>query len=49
MTVDGAPGKITRQVSEQDLERMRWGVQLYLDRWKCYARTFGPQAAQAGS
>jgi len=34
----GSPGKITRQVSEQDLERMRWGVQLYLDRWQAYAR-----------
>ena len=28
--VFGSPGKVVRQVREQELERMRWGVQLYL-------------------
>lgn len=41
--VFGTPGKIIRQVTEQDLERMRWGVQLYVDRWQAYARTLQPQ------
>jgi len=36
--VFGSPGRIIRQVSELDLERMRWGVRLYLDRWQAYAR-----------
>lgn len=40
----GAPGKIIREVREEDLERIRWGVQLYVDRWKTYARGFKPQA-----
>jgi carbonic anhydrase/acetyltransferase-like protein (isoleucine patch superfamily) len=39
----GTPGRIVRQVGEQDLERIRWGVQLYVDRWKTYARGFRPQ------
>ena len=34
----GSPGKVIRQVSERDLERMRWGVQTYIDRWQAYAR-----------
>jgi carbonic anhydrase/acetyltransferase-like protein (isoleucine patch superfamily) len=42
--VVGSPGKVVRQVTEQDLERMRWGVQLYLDRWRAYARALKPQA-----
>lgn len=41
--VFGSPGKVMRQVTETDLERMRWGVQLYVDRWKTYARTCRPQ------
>ncbi len=40
----GAPGKVVREVREQDLERIRWGVQLYVERWKTYARGFRPQA-----
>ena len=36
--VFGAPGRVAREVSERDLERMRWGVQLYLERWQVYAR-----------
>jgi carbonic anhydrase/acetyltransferase-like protein (isoleucine patch superfamily) len=40
----GSPGKVVRQVTEQDLERMRWGVQLYLDRWKTYASGLRPQS-----
>jgi carbonic anhydrase/acetyltransferase-like protein (isoleucine patch superfamily) len=39
----GSPGKIIRQVSERDLERMRWGVQTYVDRWQAYARRLQPQ------
>jgi carbonic anhydrase/acetyltransferase-like protein (isoleucine patch superfamily) len=41
--VFGSPGKVMRQVTDKDLERMRWGVQLYVDRWKTYARTCRPQ------
>jgi carbonic anhydrase/acetyltransferase-like protein (isoleucine patch superfamily) len=41
--VFGSPGKIMRQISEQELERMRWGVQLYRNRWREYARSFKPQ------
>ncbi len=37
----GSPGKIIRQVTEQDLERMRWGVQTYVDRGQAYARVSG--------
>jgi len=40
----GAPGKIVREVREQDLERIRWGVQLYVERWRTYAHGFRPQA-----
>jgi carbonic anhydrase/acetyltransferase-like protein (isoleucine patch superfamily) len=40
----GSPGKVVRQVTEEDLERMRWGVQLYLERWKAYSRTLKLQA-----
>jgi carbonic anhydrase/acetyltransferase-like protein (isoleucine patch superfamily) len=38
----GSPGKIIRQVSERDLERMRWGVQTYVERWQAYARGLQP-------
>jgi carbonic anhydrase/acetyltransferase-like protein (isoleucine patch superfamily) len=41
--VFGSPGKVVRQVSEQDLERMRMGVAFYMDRWKKYARSFKSQ------
>jgi carbonic anhydrase/acetyltransferase-like protein (isoleucine patch superfamily) len=44
--VFGSPGKVIRQVREQELERMRWGVQLYLNRWKDYARSLRPQSSQ---
>lgn len=40
----GSPGKVIRQVTEQDLERMRWGVQLYVDRWQAYARGLKQQS-----
>jgi carbonic anhydrase/acetyltransferase-like protein (isoleucine patch superfamily) len=39
----GAPGKIIRQVTEPDLERIRFGVQLYLDRWRAYAKSLKRQ------
>jgi carbonic anhydrase/acetyltransferase-like protein (isoleucine patch superfamily) len=41
----GSPGKVIREVSEKDLERMRWGVQLYVDRWQAYALGLVPQSA----
>jgi carbonic anhydrase/acetyltransferase-like protein (isoleucine patch superfamily) len=41
--VFGSPGKIMRQVSGQELERIRLGVELYRNRWKEYARSFKPQ------
>jgi len=37
--VFGSPGKVVRQVGERELERMRWGVELYVNRWKAYARS----------
>jgi len=40
----GSPGKIIRRVSEKDLERMRWSVETYVDRWQAYARGFQPQS-----
>jgi carbonic anhydrase/acetyltransferase-like protein (isoleucine patch superfamily) len=42
--VFGSPGKVVRQVGEGELERMRWGVELYVNRWKAYARSLKPQA-----
>ena len=42
--VMGAPAKITRQVTDKDLERMQWGVELYVSKWQVYARSFKPQA-----
>lgn len=44
----GSPGKVIRQVSEQDLERMRWGVQTYVERWQAYARGLQPVARRLG-
>jgi carbonic anhydrase/acetyltransferase-like protein (isoleucine patch superfamily) len=41
--VFGSPGKVMRQVSDMELERMRWGTQLYRNRWQHYARSFKPQ------
>jgi carbonic anhydrase/acetyltransferase-like protein (isoleucine patch superfamily) len=41
--VFGSPGKVMRQVTDTDLERMRWGVQFYVERWRTYARTCRPQ------
>jgi carbonic anhydrase/acetyltransferase-like protein (isoleucine patch superfamily) len=44
----GSPGKIVRQVTEEDLARMRWGVQLYVDRWQSYAAGLKPQPTPTG-
>jgi carbonic anhydrase/acetyltransferase-like protein (isoleucine patch superfamily) len=44
----GSPGKVIREVSEKDLERMRWGVQLYVDRWQAYATGLRPQSLPTG-
>jgi carbonic anhydrase/acetyltransferase-like protein (isoleucine patch superfamily) len=41
--VMGSPGKVIRQVTERDLERMRWGVQTYVDRGRAYASGLRPQ------
>jgi carbonic anhydrase/acetyltransferase-like protein (isoleucine patch superfamily) len=41
----GSPGKVMRQVSERDLERMRWGVRTYIERWQAYVRGLQPQRA----
>jgi carbonic anhydrase/acetyltransferase-like protein (isoleucine patch superfamily) len=35
--VMGSPGKIVRQVTEQDKERLRAGVKSYVNRWPLYA------------
>ena len=35
--VMGSPGKIVRQVTEQDKERLRDGVKSYVNRWPLYA------------
>jgi len=43
--VMGSPGKITREVNERDLARMRESFEDYVSRWKLYARTFSPQRA----
>jgi hypothetical protein len=40
----GSPGKIIRQVTERDLERMRWGVETYVERGRAYALGFRPQS-----
>jgi carbonic anhydrase/acetyltransferase-like protein (isoleucine patch superfamily) len=40
----GSPGKVIRRVSEKDLERMRWSVETYVDRWQAYARGFQLQS-----
>lgn len=42
--VFGSPGKVIRDVGERELERMRWGVELYVNRWKTYAHSLKPQA-----
>jgi carbonic anhydrase/acetyltransferase-like protein (isoleucine patch superfamily) len=47
--VMGSPGKVTRQVTERDLERMRWGVRLYRERWKAYAKGMKPQVETGGA
>jgi carbonic anhydrase/acetyltransferase-like protein (isoleucine patch superfamily) len=41
--VFGSPGKVMREVGDKELERMRWGVELYRNRWQSYARSFRPQ------
>jgi carbonic anhydrase/acetyltransferase-like protein (isoleucine patch superfamily) len=40
----GSPGKVIRQVTEKDMERIREGVETYASRWPLYARGFRPQA-----
>jgi carbonic anhydrase/acetyltransferase-like protein (isoleucine patch superfamily) len=42
--VMGSPGKIVRQVTEQDKARMRAGVQSYASRWPLYAAKLKKQA-----
>jgi carbonic anhydrase/acetyltransferase-like protein (isoleucine patch superfamily) len=42
--VMGSPGKIIRQVTEKDLERIRWGMETYVERGQAYARGLRPQA-----
>jgi carbonic anhydrase/acetyltransferase-like protein (isoleucine patch superfamily) len=42
--VMGSPGKIIRQVTEKDLERIRWGMETYVERGQAYARGLKPQA-----
>jgi carbonic anhydrase/acetyltransferase-like protein (isoleucine patch superfamily) len=41
--VFGTPGKIVREVTAADRERVDEGVSDYMARWKRYARTFKPQ------
>jgi carbonic anhydrase/acetyltransferase-like protein (isoleucine patch superfamily) len=41
--VFGSPGKVVREVKEHELQRMREGVQQYLDRWQSYARALKRQ------
>ncbi len=41
--VMGSPGKIVRQVTEQDRVRMRAGALAYATRWPLYARALKPQ------
>jgi carbonic anhydrase/acetyltransferase-like protein (isoleucine patch superfamily) len=40
----GSPGKVVRQVSEEDLATMRSGVQVYVERWQSYAAGLRPQS-----
>ncbi len=42
--VFGSPGKIVREVKEQDIERMQLGVRSYYKRWQSYRTNFKPQA-----
>jgi carbonic anhydrase/acetyltransferase-like protein (isoleucine patch superfamily) len=46
--VFGSPGKVIRPVTELELDRIRGGVQLYLQRWQVYARSFKPQRVAGG-
>jgi carbonic anhydrase/acetyltransferase-like protein (isoleucine patch superfamily) len=41
----GSPGKVVRPVTGKDLERMRWGVETYVERGRAYARGLQPQRA----
>jgi len=41
--VMGSPGKVTREVNERDLARMRESFEAYVSRWKLYAGTFRRQ------
>jgi carbonic anhydrase/acetyltransferase-like protein (isoleucine patch superfamily) len=41
--VFGSPGKVIREVRKADLERMRAGVESYMQRWLLYARSLERQ------
>jgi carbonic anhydrase/acetyltransferase-like protein (isoleucine patch superfamily) len=41
----GSPGKVARPVSDADRERVAWGVDDYVQRWKRYVRGLKPQRA----
>jgi carbonic anhydrase/acetyltransferase-like protein (isoleucine patch superfamily) len=41
--VFGTPGKVAREVTETDRERIALGVTDYMARWRRYAATFKPQ------
>ena len=41
--VFGTPGKVAREVTEEDRKRVDDGVADYMARWKRYAATFKPQ------
>jgi carbonic anhydrase/acetyltransferase-like protein (isoleucine patch superfamily) len=39
----GSPGKIVRQLTDQDVQRFTGGARRYVDNWKRYARDLRPQ------
>lgn len=41
--VFGSPGKLVRAASPADLERIRHGTQVYIEKWKSYAASLRPQ------
>jgi carbonic anhydrase/acetyltransferase-like protein (isoleucine patch superfamily) len=47
--VMGSPGKIIRRVTEKDLERIRWGMETYVERGQAYARGLKPQRTDRDS
>jgi carbonic anhydrase/acetyltransferase-like protein (isoleucine patch superfamily) len=42
--VMGSPGKVVREVTDKDLERMRGATQSYTERWRHYVAKLAPQA-----